>query len=100
MSSLVRTIQKRIAKRMGFVRQTSRLVIVGGVPQAVPFKRGQGPILNPNGEPIGQHWPQVKAPTNAHTPKRKKARGSRRGKHRVGFSVKGEIARFAISSEA
>lgn len=45
MSSLVRRIQKRIAKAQGFVRHTD------------------GFIYNNQGEQVGRHWPQVSAPT-------------------------------------
>ena len=92
MSSLIRTIQKRIAKKMGYTRQTSRVVMASGGPRVVPYRKGEGPILDPNGEIFGQHWPQVKAPTNPHEPKPKAPRGSRRGKHRKGFRCQPEAA--------
>lgn len=86
MSSLVRTIQKRIAKAQKYERQTQRVDVIAGKPQVVHLKRGEGDIIGPDGESIGsKHWPQVAAPTRAHTPKVKAPRGSRRGKHSKEF---------------
>ena len=45
MSSLVRRIQKNIAKGQGF------------------YRGRDGLIYNSNDEPVGKHWPQVAAPT-------------------------------------
>lgn len=89
MSSGVRTLQKRLLRKFGFVRQTSRIANVAGVPTVIPFRKGEGPILAPNGARIGRHYPKLMPPMRGDgTPKRKGApRGSRRGKVRKGFSV-------------
>ena len=81
MSSLIRTLQKRMAKKMGYVRQTQKFTVVNGQPQVVRLGRGEGPILNPDNEPIGHHWPQVSAPTRSTEKVKHAPRGSRRSKH-------------------
>jgi hypothetical protein len=81
MSSLVRTIQKRIAKAQGYTRQTSRVEIRGGQPVIIPLKRGQGDIIGPDGESTGsKQWPQVSHPTREVDVKDSARRGSRRGR--------------------
>lgn len=60
MSSLVRTIQKSILKRIGYERQKERLVMRHGRPQVVRLKKGEGPILNPDGDSTGSRaWPRL-----------------------------------------
>lgn len=82
MSSLVRTIQKKIAKAQGYVRQKQEIREIGGVPQIIRLKRGEGVIIGPDGESTRSYqWPQVSAPTNpdAPLPASRSARGRRRG---------------------
>lgn len=57
MSSYLRTIQKRILKKMGYVRQSHEV----RNDQVVRLKKGEGKIIGPNGELVGQHYPQVVA---------------------------------------
>ena len=52
MSSLVRRIQKNIAKAQGFKRFKKD-----------PKDERFGLIVNTNDEVVGKHWPQVSAPT-------------------------------------
>lgn len=56
MSSLVRRIQKNIAKAQGFHKSLT---------QTVTNKAGQVKrlVVNSDGEPVGHLWPQVSAPT-------------------------------------
>ena len=58
MSSLVRRIQKNIAKSQGFYRGPCRN-------PEMREAAGKGPelIYNSDDEPVGYHWPQVAAPT-------------------------------------
>lgn len=53
MSSLVRRIQKRIARGMGFYRSTDTI----GENKQVKV------IRNSDGDVVGFRWPQVQAPT-------------------------------------
>lgn len=59
MSSLVRTIQKRIAKGMGFYRGPS---LNPEIRKAVG-KKDREFIYNSDDEPVGYQYPQVAAPT-------------------------------------
>lgn len=92
MASGLRSLQKRILKKIGFTRQTSRIEIRNNVPVQIPFKRGEGPILGPDRNPVGQHYPTVMpAFAGKGTPKRKgPARGSRRGTTRKGYRHAGD----------
>jgi hypothetical protein len=55
MSSTLRTIQKRILKRMGYTRQTKKVEMneLTGLPQIVPLKKGEGNIIGPDGHDTG-----------------------------------------------
>lgn len=58
MSSFLRTIQKRIAKKMGFKKkEVSLKPAEDGTPR---FGRR---VVNSNGNIVGIYWPQVSAPT-------------------------------------
>lgn len=59
MSSLVRTIQKRIARGMGFYRGPSRNPEI----RKVVGKQDRKFVYNSDDEPVGYHYPQVSAPT-------------------------------------
>lgn len=87
MSSALRTIQKRILKRMKFERQTQRVEIVNGQPKVVALKKGTGPILGPDSEPVGRHYPRLlpKSDADRQTPRKGAPRGSRRGTHKRPF---------------
>ncbi len=61
MSSLVRRIQKRIAKSQGFYR--SRADIYFDRDARGDVINSLGYIHNSDGDRVGLHWPQVKAPT-------------------------------------
>jgi hypothetical protein len=54
----VRTLQKRIMKRRSYVRKTKHVVFVAGSPTIVAYRKGEGPILDPQENPIGRHWPR------------------------------------------
>lgn len=59
MSSLVRRIQKNIAKAQGFYRGPSRNEEI----REATGKMANEFIYNSDDEPVGYHWPQVAAPT-------------------------------------
>lgn len=64
MSSLVRRIQKNIARKMGYVRQQQRIE-PGDPPRVVRLRKGEGDILNGLGESTGsKRWPQVSVASN------------------------------------
>lgn len=84
MSSALRTIQKRILKKMKFTRQTQDVQVINGVPRIVQLKKGAGPILGPDSEPVGRHYPRFlpKGTADRQAPRKGAARGSRRGTHK------------------
>lgn len=82
MSGFIRTLQKRMAKKMGYERQTQKVVVNNGIPSIVKLGRGEGAIIGPDGEPIGKHWPQVSAATREVAKINRVPRGSRRGTHK------------------
>lgn len=84
MSSTIRSLQKRIFKRMKFERQTQRVEVRNGKPVIVHLKKGTGPILGPDSEPVGKHYPRLlpKGEADRQTPRIGAARGSRRGTHK------------------
>lgn len=62
MSSFVRTLQKRMLKRMGYHRQNRVIEEVAGMIVAKRLPRGAGPIVNGEGERVGigkgqRGWP-------------------------------------------
>ncbi len=57
MSSLIRRLQKRIAKSQGFYRSR------GDVWTDPHGEHTLGYIHNSDGDRVGLHWPQVQAPT-------------------------------------
>lgn len=62
MSSFVRTLQKRMLKRMGYHRQNRSVEEVAGTVVARRLPRGTGPIVNGDGEVVGTgkgnaRWP-------------------------------------------
>ena len=63
MSSLVRRIQKRIAKGQGYRRYTRKYLNevdpLTGLPVLDPLF---GHIVDSNGDSVGLHWPKVSAP--------------------------------------
>ena len=60
MSGFVRTIEKRILRKLGYARQTQQITADGnGAPRIVRLGRGEGEIINRNGEGIGRHWPHL-----------------------------------------
>lgn len=59
MSSFARTIQKRALKRLGFHRKHTEVRYgAGGVPYIHKFKKGQGPIVDSEGNEYGRTWPK------------------------------------------
>lgn len=54
MSSFARTIQKRALKKRGYLRQTHAVIN----DQVVRLKKGEGKIISPGGEMVGQHYPR------------------------------------------
>ncbi len=62
MSSLVRRIQKRIARSQGFYR--SKAEVYYERDHKGDVVRSLGYILNTDAERVGLHWPQVAAPTS------------------------------------
>lgn len=118
MSSFVRTFAKRIMKKRGYVRQTSRVVVTARGPQVVPYKRGEGPILNNDGDPAtlidsrnpdkpgkiaSTHWPRfipaLETEKKSVPRKARAARGSRRGKSNAAFVASRKANRDAALTE-
>ncbi len=64
----MRKIQKAMLKKAGYVRQTQRIDIIAGVPNVVHLRRGEGQIINPEGDAIGRHWPRCNAPLGTSNP--------------------------------
>jgi len=61
MSSFVRTLQKQMLKRMGYHRQKVSVSEVAGVVMSRRLKKGEGPILKPDGESTGNtFWPKMR----------------------------------------
>ncbi len=87
MSSALRTIQKRILKKLKFERQTQRVEVRNNVPVIVKLEKGTGPILGPDSEPVGKHYPRFlpKGTPDRQTPRKGAPRGSRRGTHKRPF---------------
>lgn len=83
MSSILRTLQKRMMKKAGGLsRQKRRMDMIAGVPTVVMIPKGKRPIVDGAGEEVGMHWPKRFAmPTNPNARKKRPgpARGSRRG---------------------
>lgn len=55
-------MQKRMLKKMGYHRDNEVEVEVAGLVMKRKLRRGQGPIVNGNGDPVGiglgqKHWP-------------------------------------------
>lgn len=69
MSSLVRRIQKRIAKAQGFYRSRGDVYYERDHKGDVVTQLGY--IHNTDAERVGLHWPQVKAPTSKFELERK-----------------------------
>lgn len=60
MSGHVRTLEKRMLKRIGYARQTQKLEMFNGLPRLVALKRGEGEIMNPDGTSSGRRvWPHL-----------------------------------------
>lgn len=58
MSSLTRTLEKRILKTLGLKRETTRFDPIAM--QFVPLKKGTGPIMSRDGEiNYGRRWPRL-----------------------------------------
>lgn len=58
MSSYIRTLQKRGLKRLGYKRQTERVIQTMSGPITVKLGKGEGNILDPHGVDTGsRHWP-------------------------------------------
>lgn len=63
MSSFVRTLEKRHLKRMGFHRRVVEVrKDINGTPYIHRYAKGKGPIINPKGEVVGQHYPRKGLP--------------------------------------
>jgi len=90
MSSGIRTLQKRIFKRIGYVRQTQKIDEKTGA--IIHLRKGEGQIIGPDHQPVGQNYPRFLPPMDGNgTPKRKgAARGSRRGTTRKGYRHQGD----------
>lgn len=65
MSSLTRSIQKRIFRKAGLKRETTAIDIIAGMPQTRRLKRGEGDIIDNNGHNYGRHYPQRLVPLEA-----------------------------------
>lgn len=75
MSGFVRTLEKRILKRKGYVRQTSEIrKDEFDKPYIHHFAKGEGPIINANGESTkSSRWPRVTEKRKARILERKAA---------------------------
>lgn len=89
MSSMIRSIQKAMLKKRGYIRQTQKVEIVNGVPRIVQLKKGEGCIIGPDQQSVGKHWPRSlprdEPMTDKQTPRKGAPRGSRRGTHKRPF---------------